>query len=133
MERILNLPTASDERAAQLVINNEADTTFHLQVSTVEQSVVQNPNVITHSGRESPFGYLDWWPVSLWFNCEEPPFNTKEMRWALSYAVDRDQLIEIGLGGAGMTTVVAFPRISAVVALFRGDGAVAGKVSDKRV
>ncbi|MCL4834578.1 MAG: ABC transporter substrate-binding protein [Caldilineaceae bacterium] len=118
VERILNLPTATDERAAQLVINNEADTTFHLQVSTVEQSVRQNPNVITHSGRESPFGYLDWWPISLWFNCEEPPFNTKEIRWAISYAIDRDQMIEVGLGGAGMTTSLPFPEYQPLLPYF---------------
>ncbi|MEX1018296.1 MAG: ABC transporter substrate-binding protein, partial [Litorilinea sp.] len=118
VERILNLPSASDERAAQLVINNEVDTTFHLQVSTVEQSVIQNPNVITHSGRESPFGYLDWWPVSMWFNCEEPPFNTKETRWALSYAIDRQQMIDVGLGGAGMMTSLPFPEYPPLLPYF---------------
>ncbi|MEX1020223.1 MAG: ABC transporter substrate-binding protein, partial [Litorilinea sp.] len=44
-----------------------------------------------------------------WFNCEEPPFNTKETRWAVSYSVDRDQMIEVALEGSGIVTQLPFP------------------------
>lgn len=109
VERILRLPWTGEERAAQLVINNEVDSCLDLRATTIQTTVAQNPAIITHTGRELPLGYIDWWPTSFWFNCDEPPFNTKEMRWAISYSVDRDQMIDVALEGSGIVTQLPFP------------------------
>jgi len=109
VERILFVPWTTEERAAQMVINDELDTTFTLLASTISQTVSQNPDIITHTGRELPYGYIDWWPISFWFNCAEPPFNTPDVRWAISYAVDRQQMVDVALEGSGVLTELPFP------------------------
>ena len=58
---------------------------------------------------EPPYGYVDWWPTSLYVNNEREPFNDTDVRWALSYFIDRDQVIEVALGGAGSTWPLPLP------------------------
>jgi len=69
----------------------------------------QNPKIITHTGQTSPYGYMDWWPISLYVNNERPPFDQKDVRWALSYYLDRRQLIEVGYLGANTPSKLPLP------------------------
>lgn len=109
VERILRLPWSGEERAAQLVITNEIDTCLDLRATTIAQVVNQNPAVITYSGRELPYGYIDWWPTSIWFNCSEPPYDNPDVRWAISYTIDRQQMLDVALEGSGILTELPFP------------------------
>jgi peptide/nickel transport system substrate-binding protein len=81
-----------------------------LRASVIGQTVTQNPKVITHTGGNLPMGYMDWWPTSMWFNHEDGPFTTKEMRWAVSYSIDRQQMLDVGLQGSGILTPLPFPQ-----------------------
>jgi len=109
VERILNLPWTGEERATQLMINNEIDSSLDLRATTIAQAVSQNPAVITHTGRELPMGYTDWWPTSFWFNCDEGPYTDKDVRWAVSYTIDRQQMLDVALEGSGILTELPFP------------------------
>ncbi len=109
VERIIFLPGFEESRHAQMIINNEVDATLNLSPATMETTLVQNPKVITHSGKELPYGYTDWWPSGLGFNSMAPPWNDPEIRWAISYAIDREQLVQFGYRGAGESTLVPFP------------------------
>ena len=109
VERLIFLPPFDESKMAQLVIANEADTTLNISPATMPTLFTQNPKIVTHSGQESPFGYVDWWPSSLGFNCTTPPWDDPEMRWAISYAIDRDQLVQFGYRGAGVATEVPYP------------------------
>jgi peptide/nickel transport system substrate-binding protein len=80
IERIIVLPVTGEERMAQLVINNEIDSSLDLRANTIKQVVDSNPAVITHTNRELPLGYIDWWPTSIWFNTSVAPWDTKETR-----------------------------------------------------
>ena len=37
------------------------------------------------------------------------PFNDKDMRWALSYLIDRDKLVEVGWSGASAASPLPMP------------------------
>ena len=109
VERIIRLPWSGEERAAQLVITNEVDSCLDLRATTITQVVNSNPAVITHTNRELPLGYIDWWPTSLWFNCDEEPFNSVDVRWAVSLSVNRPQVLDVALEGSGILTQLPFP------------------------
>jgi peptide/nickel transport system substrate-binding protein len=109
VERIIYLPNTGETQMAQAHIANQIDSSLDLRPNTMKTVVAQNAKIITHSGRELPFGYVDWWPTSLWVNHEKPPFDKKEVRWALSYFIDRKQVVDVGYGGAGSVSVLPIP------------------------
>ena len=79
---------------------------FSVTAANYELVRAQNPAVITNSD-EPPFGFLDWWPISLGFNTEIEPFNDPEIRWAISYALDRDEIIQFAFRNT--TTAIKLP------------------------
>jgi len=120
VERLVTVPFPAGDAtpAAQAMINNEIDTSLDLRPPVIKTVVEQNPKVITHTGRQAPYGYTDWWPNSLWFNDSEAPFDDTEIRQAINYAIDRKQIVEIGYEGAGEPTDLPFPAFPSLQKYF---------------
>ncbi len=94
---------------AQRVVNNEYDSTLDMRSAVIGNILAQNPNVTTHSGNNAPYGYLDWWPNSLWVNTQIEPWSDARVRRAVSLSVDRELINEIIYEGAEITTIFPFP------------------------
>jgi peptide/nickel transport system substrate-binding protein len=94
---------------AQKVVNNEYDATLDMRSSVIGNILKQNAKVTTHTGSNPPYGYLDWWPNSLWMNTQVAPYNDVRVRRAMSLAIDRDKIDEIIYEGAKVTTIYPFP------------------------
>jgi ABC-type transport system substrate-binding protein len=94
---------------AQKVVNNEYDATLDMRSSVIGNILAQNPNVTTHTGNNPPYGYLDWWPNSLWMNTQIEPYNDVRVRRAISLAVDRATINEVVYEGAEVATIYPFP------------------------
>jgi peptide/nickel transport system substrate-binding protein len=110
MERIINITSPGDTQTAQMIINNEIDHCLDLRPRTIESILIQAPHCTTYSGREKPYGYVDWWPISLHINNLEWPFDDSRVRWAMAYAIDQEQVVEIGWNGAGRSSAHPFPE-----------------------
>ena len=108
--RLIFTPAFEESRMAQMVIANEADETLDLRPLNIETVLAQNENVTTHTGKDLPYGYVDWWPTGLGFNCTTPPFDDPEIRWALSYALNRDEIVQFAYRGAGEPSTLPFPK-----------------------
>jgi peptide/nickel transport system substrate-binding protein len=109
MERIVQLPSTQEQQAAQAFITNEIDMGFTMDPATFPTIFEQNEKITTHSGRQAPFGYLDWWPISMYVNTEKPPFDNPDLRWALSLMIDREQVVEVGWSGANTISRLPMP------------------------
>jgi len=94
---------------AQKVVNNEYDATLDMRSSVIGNILKQNPKVTTHTGNNPPYGYLDWWPNSLWMNTQIAPYNDVRVRRAISLAIDRDTINEVVYEGAAVATIYPFP------------------------
>jgi peptide/nickel transport system substrate-binding protein len=114
VERIINIPFVSDQPTAQALIANEVDYSYGLQPSTFPTIFAQNKNVITWAGQKPPYGNVDWWPIGLWLNNTKAPFDDPEMRWAVSYYMDRKTLVDVGWAGASSTSKFPFPTYPAL-------------------
>ncbi|MBV9813741.1 MAG: hypothetical protein JO326_13420, partial [Acetobacteraceae bacterium] len=56
-----------------------------------------------------PWGYVDWWPISLYVNTEQKPFDDRDVRWAISHYIDRKTIIDVGYLGAETTSSLPMP------------------------
>jgi peptide/nickel transport system substrate-binding protein len=112
VERVVYLPYFDENKRVQSLVTNQLDSSLDLRPTNIKAVLDQNPNVSTFAGREPPYGYRDWWPISLGFNDLEEPFNDPDIRWAIDHAIDRDQLVAIGYQGAGEKTLVPFPKFT---------------------
>ena len=114
VERNIWLPNATEQQNAQLLISNQIDFSGSLQPATFQTIFRQNPKITTHSGQKPPYGYMDWWPISLYVNNERPPFDDKDVRWAISYFIDRQQIVDVGYLGASLVSPLPLPEYPAL-------------------
>jgi peptide/nickel transport system substrate-binding protein len=108
VERIIYLPQQDESQAAQLLIQNQLDMGPIMQVSTLQTVLAQNPKVMTFTGTEAPYGYLDWCPIDLNLNVEQAPYDDVDIRWAISHALDREKLVALAESGAGVPALHPF-------------------------
>lgn len=109
VERILVVPHGNADRAAQLLITNQLDTSMGLPVPVMRQVIERNPAVVTHTGQVAPYGYQDAWPTSMWFNTTTAPFDNPQVRQAMSLLINREQVIEVAHEGASAIAISPLP------------------------
>lgn len=112
------LPNAGEQQTAQAVITNETDTAYDMLPATFPTIFRGNPKIITHTGRKPPYGYVDWWPISLYVNNDVAPLNDKDVRWALSHYIDRDQVVQVGFLGASQVSALPMPPYKPLLPYF---------------
>ncbi len=110
VERLIFLPYMDETKRVQNLLTDQLDTALDLRPPNIMAAVEGNPRLTTWSGRQAPYGYLDFWPVSLGFNNLEEPFSDPQVRWAINFAIDRQQLVEVGWQGSGSPTLLPFPN-----------------------
>jgi len=109
--RMLHQNFTNDTLAAQKLINNEIDHPLDLRPLVVASLLAQaQDHISTWTGNKMPYGYTDWWPISVQFCTAKPPFDNPKVRWAISYAINRQQLVDVAWGGAGKVAFSPFPE-----------------------
>ncbi|HJP29927.1 MAG TPA: ABC transporter substrate-binding protein [Candidatus Latescibacteria bacterium] len=118
VERLIYLTYREESKRVQDLIANTLDTSLDLRPPNIRTVLDRNPRVTTWTGREPPYGYVDFWPISLGFNNLEEPFSDRDVRRAINYAVDREQLVEVGWQKSGTPTLLPFPDYPALRPFF---------------
>jgi peptide/nickel transport system substrate-binding protein len=112
------LPSVGEQETAQAQITNGSDFGGPLQPATFPTVIRQNPKVTSYSGQKPPWGYVDWWPISLYVNNEVKPFDDKDVRWAISHYIDRQQVIEVAYLGAETVSTLPMPPYKPLLPYF---------------
>jgi peptide/nickel transport system substrate-binding protein len=105
-----------DATRQQMIANNESDAgTLGTVTPSVQASLIaQNPKLKPYNGDQ---GWVDPCPRMLTLNTTIAPWDNKVMRHALSYAMDRQQIVNVvyeGAGGAGAISNFIFPTYKAL-------------------
>ena len=112
VERIITVPSPNADRDVQLLANNEVDAASAFPTPQLVKSLLEkNPKLTTFTGNKPPYGNLDWWPHSLYFNHLAPdsPFADVKVRQAVRYAINRQQIVDVVFEGANQPVVQPYP------------------------
>ncbi len=110
-ERIITVPSISRDRIAQMAVSDAIDISTDMQdVSLLQEMMRRNPKLTTFSGDKAPFGNLDWWPISLFFNSTDARWNDVRVRRAMGYAMNVKQIVDVASGGASDVSRTPFPN-----------------------
>jgi peptide/nickel transport system substrate-binding protein len=112
-KRAIWVGVAQEEVRAAKAANNELDAMWLFGRSTFETTVKKNPNIVGWT-KDLPYAYLDACPRFLAVNNEFKPFNDPEIRWAVNYAINRDQIIQVAWEGMTDPAATLFPTYSAL-------------------
>ncbi|MDQ6673284.1 MAG: ABC transporter substrate-binding protein [Chloroflexota bacterium] len=120
VQRMIYLPITDQTAVVQALDKGDIDYSGGLIIQNIKEAVKNNPKVVTHSLRQGPYGYKDWWPLSLYVNCSVDPFKDPDVRWALSYYLNRQQIIDVAYGTESgiVPTPLPMPQYPALMPYF---------------
>jgi peptide/nickel transport system substrate-binding protein len=105
----IHRPWIGDQATAdQAAVNNESDLDGPTTPSILKSLQAQNPKLVSYTD-QAPIGWIDPCPRMLTVNTTVAPWDNKDMRWALSYAINRQQIVDVVNEGAGATSNFIFP------------------------
>ena len=114
-ERIIFVEAGPDERKAAALSANEVDGEPSLRIDTFNTVLEQNPNAIGWT-TEPPHAWIDPCPGMLGFNTRVAPWDDKDMRWAVNYALSKQEIGDAQTGGFGQPSPYNFPDYPALQA-----------------
>jgi peptide/nickel transport system substrate-binding protein len=97
----------------QALANNVSDLGGGNTPSTNAALQAQNPKLVAYTD-VPPLGWIDPCPRMLTVNTTVPPWDKKEMRWALTHAINRQQIVDVVNEGAGAPSNFIFPAYAAL-------------------
>ena len=105
--RLVWIITGTEENRAQLMSNNQLDSVMNLTLGAFEAIQARNPNVEAWYS-ELPYAWADPCPRQLSFNMEAAPWDSVNMRQAISSIIDRQQIIDIAYEGTSTPSSTMF-------------------------
>jgi len=106
-----------EETRAALMANGELDSLMDITLGALQALQAQNPNVITWFN-EAPYAWVpDPCSRTFEFNNTVEPWNDPEMRWAINYAIDRNEIVDIAYEGTTLPSRHFFPAYPPLDAL----------------
>jgi peptide/nickel transport system substrate-binding protein len=97
-----------EEARAALMADGQLDSLMDVTLGTFKAIQARNPNVIAWQ-QQLPYAWLDPCARNLEFNTTVAPWDNKDMRWAVNYAIDRDQIVAVAYEGTTIPSKFFFP------------------------
>jgi peptide/nickel transport system substrate-binding protein len=108
-EKLVWVWAGPEETRAALMADGQLDSLMDVTLGALQAIQAKNPNVITWFD-EMPYAWVpDPCSRTFEFNHLVEPWNDKDMRWAVNYAFDREQILEIAYEGTTLISRHFFP------------------------
>jgi peptide/nickel transport system substrate-binding protein len=109
-EKLIWTWAGPEETRAALMAEGKLDSLMDITLGTFLALKERNPNVIAWY-KDKPYAWVpDPCVRTLELNLTKEPWNDKEMRWAINYAMNRDQIVEIAYEGTTFIARHFFPE-----------------------
>lgn len=107
-ERAIWVTAPTEDTRAAMASNNQLDAMWIFSRSSYEVAQGRNPNIVGWT-TDLPYAYLDPCPRFLGLNNNLAPFDDADIRWAVNYAINRDELVTIAYEGMTDPAATLFP------------------------
>jgi peptide/nickel transport system substrate-binding protein len=107
-QRIILVPGASDDANAGLYIGNQADSGNPLQPGTFKAAQSKNPNLHSWNKQGPVWGAPDGCGYVFIFNHARQPWGNPDVRVAINYAINRQEISTLAYEGANYPIVAPF-------------------------
>lgn len=108
-KRIIFTTAGTEEAASALLTQHKVDSSASISAPTFASYAAKNPS-LTGWYAKAPYAWFDPCERNLEFNVSKSPFNDKDIRYAISYAIDRAQVVAIAYGGNSLPSKSPFPN-----------------------
>jgi len=115
VEQLIFVPSGDGAATTQMIINNEAETSI-LDVGDFLAAKARNPKLRSWFRTGPIWGPSDGCVFRFTPNNLKPPWDNADLRRALQYATNRDQIVELALEGSVNTAVLPFAEYGGVQA-----------------
>ncbi len=116
-KRLVFVEQGPSEKGAAMLETNQIDAHTRMPLGLFETIRSKNDRIVAWFP-ERPYGWIDPCPRTFFLNTVKAPWNDPDMRWALSYALDRAKVGEAELGGPGaIPAAYTFPLYPPLVRL----------------
>jgi ribosomal protein L30/L7E len=89
--------------------DNKLDSLMDITLGAFQALQGRNPNIIAYYN-EPPYAWVpDPCSRTLEFNDAVEPWNDKDLRWAVNYAIDRDEIVKVAYEGSTFPSRSFFP------------------------
>lgn len=112
-ERVVFVDAGPEDRKAAALVANEVDGEPSLRMDLMPDVMSRNSQVIGWT-TEAPYGWIDPCPGMLGFNTQVAPWDNAQMRWAFSYALNKQGIADATSNGYGQTSPYNFPDYPAI-------------------
>jgi len=105
VRRMSFIPTSGEDISAAALISGQVDYVAGLGKGVMETVLKKNPKIVsfadeTGGGRGyGAYAWIDPCPRFLGFNSMAEPFDDPDIRWAINYAIKKDDVVNIALEG----------------------------------
>jgi peptide/nickel transport system substrate-binding protein len=108
-EKLIWVWYGPEETRVAAMVNGGLDSMMDVTLGALLAAQQRNPEIVAHFG-EMPFAWVPD-PCSRTFevNHTVAPWDNKDMRWALNYAIDRDEIVAIAYEGSTFKSRHFFP------------------------
>ncbi|MEZ4864809.1 MAG: ABC transporter substrate-binding protein [Caldilineaceae bacterium] len=107
-ERIIVIGSNSDESMGQLYITNDLDSGQALQPGTFTAALERNPKLRSWHDQGPIWGAPDGCGYNLVFNLDREPWSNRDVRIAINYALDRQELSTLGYENANYPMIIPY-------------------------
>jgi peptide/nickel transport system substrate-binding protein len=107
-ERIIMVSVGGDESMAQLLIANDVDSGHPLQPGTFSAVTDRNPNIRSWNDEGPIWGAPDGCGYNLVFNNDKEPWSNRDVRLAINYALDREEISTLAYQNANYPIILPY-------------------------
>ena len=108
-EKLIWVWYGPEETRVAAMVNDGLDSMMDVTLGALLAAQQRNPNIIAHF-TDMPFAWVpDPCSRTFQFNHTVEPWNDKDMRWAMNFAIDRDEIVAIAYEGSTFRSDHPFP------------------------